>query len=104
MADVPTAYWRLGDTSGTAAADSSGTFPGTLSSTGLSLGQGGPAFGDSNSSMKFGGGNIQANHGSALNPAGSFSLGARMLLGGGPPGGSSAAIAATRFRTAACWC
>src|SRR5260370_4503690 len=87
MPDGPTAYCLQGESNGTAAADSSGTFPGTLSSTGLSLGQGGPAFGGSNSSMKVSGGNIQANYGSALNPGGSFSLAAWLLLGRRPPAG-----------------
>lgn len=44
LADSPAAYWRLGEASGTSAADEVGAFPGTYSGT-YTLGNAGPMFG-----------------------------------------------------------
>jgi RHS repeat-associated protein len=54
MADTPTAYWRLGENSGTSANDQAGNNTGTLRG-GVTVGQGGALWGDSDPAYKFDG-------------------------------------------------
>jgi PKD repeat protein/glucose/arabinose dehydrogenase len=54
LADSPTAYWRLGESSGVTAADVRGSFPGTYVAT-PSLGQSGALSGDANTAVGFDG-------------------------------------------------
>jgi PKD repeat protein/glucose/arabinose dehydrogenase len=54
LADSPTAYWRLGESSGVTAADARGSFPGTYVAT-PSLGQPGALTGDANTAVGFDG-------------------------------------------------
>lgn len=66
----PTAYWRLGEGSGTSAADSSGnSHSGTYTST-YTLGAPGALYSDSNTAVSFGGGYVDAGSTSALNITG----------------------------------
>jgi len=68
-------YWRLGEPSGSTAADSSsGNHAGTISSSGVSLAQPGALVGDANKAMSFNGssGSIAINSGLAL--SGSFTV------------------------------
>ena len=53
IADGPTAYWRLGETSGTMAADQLGTSPGTYKGS-FTLGQAGALSGDTDKSITVG--------------------------------------------------
>jgi RHS repeat-associated protein len=69
--DTPVAYWRLGEGSGTTAADAgSSNLSGTYSGT-YTLGAGGALATDSNSAVTFGGGNADMGSPSALNISGS---------------------------------
>lgn len=62
LADGPAAYYRLGETSGTTAADSSGNgYNGTISGT-VTLGSPGALPNDTDASMNFGGGMVQTPH------------------------------------------
>jgi hypothetical protein len=54
LADGPVAYWRLGETSGTDAADTAGTNTGTYTG-GVTLGQPGALAGDGNGAARFDG-------------------------------------------------
>jgi len=54
LADHPSAYWRLGETSGTVAADETGAAPGTLVN-GVLLGQTGALLGDPDTAASFDG-------------------------------------------------
>src|SRR5262245_4023813 len=54
LADSPTSYWRLGEASGTAAADTTGPNAGTYTG-GVTLGQPGAVVGDTNTSASFDG-------------------------------------------------
>src|SRR5262245_36512061 len=54
LADSPRAYWRLGETSGTVAADQMGANPGTYTG-GVTLGQLGAIVGDADTSAQFDG-------------------------------------------------
>jgi len=54
LTDGPRAYWRLGETSGTVAADAAGTNPGTYTG-GVTLGQPSALAGDTNASASFDG-------------------------------------------------
>jgi RHS repeat-associated protein len=54
LIDGPTAYWRLGESTGATAADSAGTSPGAVVG-GVTNGQGGALAGDSDFSYKFNG-------------------------------------------------
>ena len=53
IADGPTAYWRLGETSGTTAADQQGSSPGTYKGS-YTLGQAGALSGDTDKSINVG--------------------------------------------------
>lgn len=54
--DNPFAWWRFGESSGTTANDSSGNgYNGTIAASGVTLGQPGSLFGDSNTAFKFSG-------------------------------------------------
>ena len=55
MADSPIAYWRLGEPSGTAAEDETGTYDG-IYANGPTLGVAGLITGDANTAVTFGGG------------------------------------------------
>jgi len=62
LADSPAAYWRLGETSGTTAADSSGNgYPGTISGS-VTLGASGAILGDPDTAMSFSGGYINTSY------------------------------------------
>lgn len=52
LADGPTSYWRLGETTGTTAADSAGSSPGTIAG-GVTLGLPGAIVGDPDTAMGF---------------------------------------------------
>jgi Concanavalin A-like lectin/glucanases superfamily len=52
MSDSPRAYWRLGETSGTVAADETGNAPGQYRN-GVTLGALGALFGDTNKAARF---------------------------------------------------
>lgn len=67
MADQPAAYWRLGETTGSTAADATGNYPGTIVG-GVTLGSGGALWNDPDLSFKFDGvtGYIQASPVSSL--------------------------------------
>jgi len=67
LADAPSAYWRLGEASGTTAVDEIGTTPGTYTG-GVTLGQAGALQGSSNTSALFDGVNdyVTTNPTSAL--------------------------------------
>ena len=54
LADSPISYWRLGETTGTTAADSTGSNPGSIKS-GVTLGATGALSGDTNTAMTFNG-------------------------------------------------
>jgi hypothetical protein len=56
VSDGPRAYWRLGETSGTTAADALGAVPGTYQG-GVVLGVAGALAGDANTATRFDGGN-----------------------------------------------
>jgi len=74
-ADNPVSYWRLGETSGTTAADSVGGNHGTLNG-GITLGLAGIPADDSNIAMRFNGttGYIQVANNANLNLVGDFTL------------------------------
>jgi RHS repeat-associated protein len=95
MVDNPTAYWRMGETSGSSAADTAGSFTGTLNG-GITLGQGGAAWGDSNLAYKFDGssGYVQIAYAGALNPS-ALSVEAWAMITGGQ--GTRRAIVSTVF-------
>ena len=57
LADSPVGYWRLGETSGTAAADSSPNGLGGVYTNGVALGVGGALNGDPNAAVRFDGTN-----------------------------------------------
>lgn len=66
----PTAYWRLGETSGTSAADASGhSLSGTYSGT-YTLGGVGALYADTNHAVTFGGGYVDMGSPSSLNVTG----------------------------------
>lgn len=68
LADAPVSYWRLGEASGTTAADERGTNPGTYAG-GYSLGQAGALASDTNTAADFNGtsGRVSVPHSSSLN-------------------------------------
>ena len=98
MADEPAGYWRLGETGGTTAVDSAGTFNGAYAGT-VVYGQQGAVFGDG-LSTQFQGGSVNVPYNPALNPGGQFTLETWVLLGGGPPGPNFYAIASNLFNGA----
>ena len=75
LADGPVAYWRVGEASGTTAADGAGTNVGTYTGN-YTLAQAGAIAGDTNSAVKFSGtGHIEVPDAAALDRgAGPFSL------------------------------
>ncbi|HSE71576.1 MAG TPA: phytase [Nocardioidaceae bacterium] len=76
LGDGPVGYWRLGETSGTSAADETGAPPGTLVG-GITTGLAGALTGDPNTAMRFNGstGYAQVNNRSNLNfTSGDFSI------------------------------
>ncbi|MBV9818708.1 MAG: beta-propeller fold lactonase family protein [Solirubrobacterales bacterium] len=75
LADHPVSYWRLGERSGTTAADSAGTHPGTYTG-GYTLGTPGALAGDPDTAVTLNGssGYVNVPFTAALNPAGSFSV------------------------------
>jgi len=68
LADGPISYWRLGESSGTTAADMMGVNPGTITG-GVMLGAAGAIANDSNTAMRFNGSNNYVNvpHNAGLN-------------------------------------
>jgi PKD repeat protein len=75
LADSPAAYWRLGESSGSSALDSSGTNIGTINS-GVTLGVPGALSGDSDTAMTFNGtsGFVSVPSSPALNPTGDLTV------------------------------
>jgi hypothetical protein len=76
IGDAPISYWRLGESSGTTAADSSsGGNPGTITG-GVTLGAPGAIVGDPNTAMSFNGstGYVSVATNSNLNMTGDFSV------------------------------
>jgi hypothetical protein len=75
LADQPVAYWRLGESSGTTAVDSSGHVNGTYAS-GVTLGQPGALSSDSNTSALFNGssGSVNVADSAALRLNGAFTV------------------------------
>jgi hypothetical protein len=72
LADSPVAYWRLGETSGTTAVDSSGSgHSGTYGGT-LTLAQTGVLAGDADKSVLFGGGTVDLGTAAYLDFSGNF--------------------------------
>jgi len=76
LADEPLAYWRLGETSGTSAADATGSGNSGTYTGGVTLGALGALAGDSDTASSFDGVNDQVTvpHNAALNLNGSFSI------------------------------
>jgi hypothetical protein len=71
LQDSPLAYWRLGELSGTSAADVQGIAGGTYSGT-YTLGQAGAVASDNNPALALGGsGSVSVPNVAALNPSGS---------------------------------
>jgi hypothetical protein len=71
LTDTPTAYWRLGEASGTTAADEKATYPGTYANT-PTLAQAGALNGDADTSVSFDGTAVEyvsRAYNAALNPA-----------------------------------
>ena len=79
MADDPLSYWRFGETSGTVAADSAGTTPGTYTG-GFTLGADGAIAGDSNKAVTFDGTSGYAAMGDVFNFAGTTSMSLELWL------------------------
>jgi beta-N-acetylglucosaminidase/Concanavalin A-like lectin/glucanases superfamily/Hyaluronidase post-catalytic domain-like/Glycosyl hydrolase family 20, domain 2 len=74
LSHSPGGYWRLGDSSGTVAADSSGHGdPGTYE-TGVTLAQPGPLPGSADASALFDGGYVSVPNSAAISPTGPFTL------------------------------
>ena len=73
--DGPSAYWRLGETTGTVAADVTGTVNGAYQN-GVVLDQPGALVGDANRSVAFDGSNdtVKMNTATALNPTAALSI------------------------------
>jgi concanavalin A-like lectin/glucanase superfamily protein/fibronectin type III domain protein/lysyl oxidase len=95
QADSPTGWWRLGETSGSAAGDSAGSDPGTYRN-GVTLGQAGLLSSDpANGAAAFDGVNDHVNvpDATAVSPAGSFSLEAWIKPASIPPAGSFRSVA-----------
>ena len=71
----PVAYWRLGETSGTSAADSAGSTTGTYAG-GFTLGVAGLLTGDTNRAVQLNGttGQVTVPNGAALNPTSAISI------------------------------
>lgn len=95
LVDNPTAYWRLGEISGTTAADSAGGYSGTLHG-GVTLGQGGAAWSDADLAYKLDGtsGYVSVAYAGAINPA-IFTVEAWVMVSGGQ--GTRRAIVSTVF-------
>ena len=74
LADAPRAYWRLGETSGTTAADHLGTYPGTYQG-GVTLGVLGAIANDANTAARFDGTDDQVNMGDPAGGALDFGTG-----------------------------
>jgi hypothetical protein len=76
LADGPFAYWRLGETSGTKAVDSSGNGHSGTYVGGVTLGLPGALFGDPNPAVRFDGvsGSVQVSDTAALRLNGSWSI------------------------------
>ena len=74
-ADGPSGHWRLGETSGTTAADATGAPAGAIKG-GVTLGQPGALVGDANTAMAFDGstGYISVANRAELNPTGDFTV------------------------------
>jgi hypothetical protein len=73
LQDRPSSYWRLGELSGTLAADSAGYNDATYSGT-LTLGQPGAVTTDPDKAVLFGGGSAAAPYTPVLNPATPFTI------------------------------
>ena len=74
LADGPTSYWRLGETSGTAMADSAGTNPGTAKG-GVTLGKPGALASDANTAIGVAtNGYVEVANAAGLNYTGDFSI------------------------------
>ena len=75
VADTPVSYWRLGETSGTAAADSVGSNNGVVK-TGVTLGVAGAISNDANTAMRFDGakGYVSVANAASLNFGADFSI------------------------------
>jgi hypothetical protein len=72
-ADRPSSYWRLGETNGTKAIDIAGFNDATYGGS-LTRGVPGAFTGDTDSAVRFTGGNAAVPYTSSLNPAGAFSI------------------------------
>jgi hypothetical protein len=74
LADSPVSYWRLGEQSGTTAADSgAGGNPGTIVG-GVTLGAPGALAGDPNTAMTFNGGYVNVPNKANLDPTGDLTV------------------------------
>jgi PKD repeat protein len=75
MADNPSGYWRLGEASGTSAADQTGAPPGTING-GVALGTPGALTGDADTAMSFNGstGYVAVANRSNLNATGNLTV------------------------------
>jgi hypothetical protein len=74
LSHSPGGYWRLSDSSGTLAADSSGNGDSGTYEPGVTLGQPGPLAGNPDTSALFAGGYVSVPDASAISPTGPFSL------------------------------
>lgn len=74
LSDGPSGYWRLGETSGTSAADATGAPAGTIKN-GVTLGMAGALVDDPNTAMRFdGNGYVSVTNRSNLNPTADFTV------------------------------
>jgi hypothetical protein len=97
LSDSPVAYWRLGEASGTSAADQRGLRPGSYVG-GPALGVGGALTGDANTAATFAAGQyVTVPDAAALSPqagpSGKLSLEAWVKLAALPTGGPAAVVA-----------
>jgi PKD repeat protein len=87
LADNPSGYWRMGETSGTSAADQTGAPTGTING-GVALGTPGALTGDADTAMSFNGstGYVAVANRSNLNPTGNLTVEAWVKPGGSKSG------------------
>src|SRR5262249_2766087 len=91
LADGPAAYWRLGEASGTVAADSSPNARNATYGTGVAYGRAGALAGDTNTAVLLNGGSIAMP--SSVNPwSGNFTIEAWINPHGTPAGGDADGI------------
>jgi hypothetical protein len=93
LGDGPAAWWRLGETSGTTAADQIGANPGTYSPGGVTLGQPTLIPGDTQSkAVAFNNGSVKVPSASALNLSNAITLEAWIKPNALPASGSFASV------------